>query len=87
MQEPRILILGAGCTGLGAAYRLHELGRTNFLVLEANSYPGGLAASFVDDKGFTWDVGVHVLYSHYDYFDDLMDRALGSSWLHHQRRS
>jgi protoporphyrinogen oxidase len=87
MHPPRILILGAGCTGLGAAYRLHELGHANFLVLEANSYPGGLAASFVDNNGFTWDLGGHVQFSHYDYFDDLMDRALPDAWLRHVRES
>jgi protoporphyrinogen oxidase len=83
----RILILGAGCTGLGAAYRLHELGYANFLVLEANSYPGGLSASFVDNKGFTWDLGGHVQFSHYEYFDRLMERALGNAWFQHVRQS
>jgi protoporphyrinogen oxidase len=87
MLSPRILILGAGCTGLGAAYRLHELGHANFQVLESNSYPGGLAASFEDKKGFTWDLGGHVQFSHYDYFDDLMDRALPYAWLRHIRQS
>jgi len=84
---PRILILGAGPTGLGAAYRLHELGHQNFLVLEKNPYPGGLAASFADDKGFTWDIGGHVQFSHYEYFDQVMDRALGDAWVHHTRQS
>jgi protoporphyrinogen oxidase len=87
MQPPRILILGAGCTGLGAAYRLHEIGYTNFHVLEANSYPGGLSASFEDKHGFTWDLGGHVQFSHYDYFDDLMGRALPNAWLQHVRQS
>ncbi len=83
----RVLILGAGCTGLGAAYRLHELGHADFLVLEQNGYPGGLASSFVDEKGFTWDIGGHVQFSHYDYFDNLMEKALGAAWLHHLRQS
>ncbi|MGA9669475.1 MAG: FAD-dependent oxidoreductase [Terracidiphilus sp.] len=83
----KVLILGAGCTGLGAAYRLHELGHTDFLVLEQNSYPGGLATSFVDEQGFTWDIGGHVQFSHYDYFDRLMDKALGRAWLNHMRES
>jgi protoporphyrinogen oxidase len=83
----KVLILGAGCTGLGAAYRLHELGHTDFLVLERNSYPGGLAASFVDERGFTWDIGGHVQFSHYDYFDKLMERAIGAAWLSHLRQS
>jgi UDP-galactopyranose mutase len=79
---PRILILGAGPTGLGGACRLDELGHQNFLVLEKNAYPGGLAASFADDKGFTWDIGGQVQFSHYDYFDQVMDRALGDAWVH-----
>ena len=83
----RVLILGAGCTGLGAAYRLHELGHSDVLVLEQNAYPGGLATSFVDDKGFTWDIGGHVQFSHYDYFDRLMEKALGAAWLKHLRQS
>lgn len=83
-----ILIIGAGPTGLGAAYRLKKLGYTNFRVLEASATPGGLASSFVDDKGFTWDVGGHVQFSHYDYFDDAMDEALGKEgWLNHERES
>ena len=83
----RVVILGAGCTGLGAAYRLQELGHSDFVVLEQNSYPGGLATSFVDEAGFTWDIGGHVQFSHYDYFDQLMEKALGGAWLNHLRQS
>ena len=87
-QQGRILIIGAGPTGLGAAYRLKKLGYENFLVLEANSEAGGLASSYVDDKGFTWDIGGHVQFSHYDYFDKAMGEALGKDgWLHHERES
>lgn len=81
------LIVGAGPTGLGAARRLSELGITDFAVLEANDYPGGLAASFTDSKGFTWDVGGHVVFSHYDYFDRMLDEALGGHYLEHQREA
>ncbi|HVY25560.1 MAG TPA: FAD-dependent oxidoreductase [Polyangiaceae bacterium] len=84
----RILIIGAGPTGIGAAYRLRKLGYTNFKVIDAMAAPGGLASSFVDDKGFTWDIGGHVQFSHYDYFDDAMNEALGKEgWLHHERES
>ena len=31
---------------------------------------------FVDAQGFTWDEGGHVIFSHYPYFDRLIDRAL-----------
>lgn len=83
-----LLLLGAGPTGLGAAWRLHELGRTDWTLLETATHPGGLSASFVDAQGFTWDIGGHVQFSHYDYFDRAMDTFLGADgWLHHQRES
>ncbi len=84
----KYVIIGSGPTGLGAAYRLKELGITDFIVLEKEDRIGGLARSFVDEQGFTWDIGGHVQFSHYKYFDDLMVAALGEDgWLDHQRES
>ena len=85
--DKKIVIVGAGPTGLGAAHRLGELGIRAFRLYERNSYAGGLAASFVDEHGFTWDVGGHVQFSHYTYFERLMDDLLGSEWLRHQREA
>ncbi len=36
-----------------------------------------------------YDVGGHVIFSHYKYFDDIIDEALpnDSDWYHHQRIS
>lgn len=88
MKNERIVIVGAGPTGLGAAWRLHERGYDNWLLVEQFSAAGGLAASVRDDKGFTWDLGGHVQFSHYEYFDQLMDDLLGpDGWLYHQRES
>jgi len=88
MKAPgRIVILGAGPTGLGAAYRLQELGIDDFLLLEGRETPGGLASSYVDERGFTWDVGGHVQFSHYTYYDSVLDRALGKDCLFHERES
>jgi protoporphyrinogen oxidase len=86
-SDQRVVILGAGPTGLGAAYRLKELGHTNFHIFERAEQVGGLATSYTDAQGFTWDIGGHVQFSHYRYFDDLMDRALKSQWLNHERES
>ncbi|MCS6772446.1 MAG: FAD-dependent oxidoreductase [Kiritimatiellae bacterium] len=83
----RIIIIGAGPTGLGAAWRLHELGHTDFCVYEAESFVGGLAASYHDEKGFTWDLAVHVAHSHYHYVDRLMDDLLPDGFYHHIRKS
>ncbi len=71
-----ITILGAGPAGLGAAYRLHELGYRNFKIYESGSSIGGLCRSFEDNIGFTWDIGGHVMFSHYPYFDEVFDRLL-----------
>ncbi|BDQ37771.1 amine oxidase [Pseudodesulfovibrio nedwellii] len=86
-MKTQYLIIGAGPTGLGAAHRLKELGNDDFLILEQNDYAGGLSASFTDDKGFTWDIGGHVVFSHYKYFDTLMDSLLGDERLEHERES
>ncbi|HML54591.1 MAG TPA: FAD-dependent oxidoreductase [Solidesulfovibrio magneticus] len=83
----KYLIIGAGPTGLGAANRLAELGENDFLVLERHPYPGGLAASFTDAAGYTWDVGGHVVFSHYKAFDKLLNELLGDEVLRHQRES
>ncbi len=86
-DDKRIVIIGGGPTGLGAANRLQELGHTDWVLLEAADSFGGLASSVVDDQGFTWDLGGHVLFSHYDYFDNLTDSLLGDAWLSHVREA
>lgn len=83
----KIVIIGAGPTALGAAYHLTELGCSHWRLYERNDNVGGLSASFIDDHGFTWDVGGHVLFSHYEYFDGAVDEGLGGAWYEHQRES
>lgn len=83
----RILVLGAGPTGLGAAWRLTEHGHDDWQLIDAAAQPGGLSMSVVDDAGFTWDLGGHVLFSHYRYFDQLMTQALGDAWFEHEREA
>jgi protoporphyrinogen oxidase len=77
MPSKKIVIIGAGPTGLGAACRLHELGYDNWVLYEKASTVGGHATSHVDEHGFVWDEGGHVIFSHYPYFDRLIDRVLG----------
>ena len=86
-MTPRIAILGAGPVGLGAAYRLVELGHRDFTVYERTRSLGGLAASETDGAGFTYDVGGHVMFSHYEYFDRLVDRMLGEDYTELMRES
>jgi protoporphyrinogen oxidase len=86
-DEGRILIIGGGPTGLGAAWRLHEAGHTNWELFEKDGGVGGLASSHVDENGFTWDLGGHVVFSHYSYFDDLLDSLLEHQWVRHERQA
>jgi len=83
----KILILGSGPCGLGAAYHLHRLGYSNWQIFERDDHVGGLSASLVDEKGFTWDMGGHVLFSHYPYFDQAVTESLGDAYYEHQRES
>ena len=39
---------------------------------------GGLACTDVTPEGFLFDMGGHVIFSHYQYFDELIDAAVGS---------
>jgi protoporphyrinogen oxidase len=77
---PKIVIIGAGPTGLAAGYRLRELGYTNFTMLESRYKVGGLASSERSPNGFIYDIGGHVLFSHYEYFDRLFDRLMGDEY-------
>src|ERR1700677_1890206 len=78
MANRKIVIIGAGPTGLGAAYRLHELGYDNWVLYEKSDGVGGHATSHMDEHGFVLDEGGHVIFSHYPSFDKLIDKFLGN---------
>jgi protoporphyrinogen oxidase len=85
-----ILIIGSGPTGLGAATRLHQNHHDNWLMIDAFNEAGGLACTDVTPEGFLFDMGGHVIFSHYDYFDQLLDTAVGTgeeNWAVHERVS
>jgi len=83
----KVSILGAGPCGLGAAYQLNELKLAEWNLYERDSKIGGLSASFLDEAGFTWDIGGHVLFSHYPYFDEVVEKALAGEYYEHLRES
>ncbi|MFA5388600.1 MAG: NAD(P)-binding protein [Candidatus Omnitrophota bacterium] len=86
-MEKRVVIIGGGPTGLGAAYRLKELKHKNWVLLEKEQYVGGLSASVKDDLNFIWDKGGHVLFSHYKYFDDIVEKLLYRGYVEHERKA
>lgn len=87
MSNDSIVILGAGPTGLGAAHRLAEVGYQNWAIYERANHVGGLASSYKDPQGFIWDHGGHVMFSHYTYFDDLVEKMLAGDFDEHLREA
>lgn len=86
------LVIGAGPCGLGAATRLHQLNQTSWLLVEQEEKPGGLAGTSTTKEGFLVDKGGHVVFSFFQYFDDLLQKAVGSYddsdvWATHLRKS
>ena len=79
-KKQRIVIIGAGPTGLGVAHRLYKLGvlrsNTQVVILEQAQEAGGLVSSYRDQQGFLWDNGGHVVFSHYPYYDHVLDEAV-----------
>lgn len=73
-QKYSAIIVGAGPTGLSAAYHLG----TDTLLLEKNSAVGGWCRS-IDDKGFTFDYAGHIMFSNDPYVLKLYDILLGDN--------
>ncbi len=86
-QTSRVAIIGAGPCGLACARELERLGHANWRLFESGSEVGGLARSVVDPAGFTWDLGGHVVFSHYGEFDALLEAVMGADVCHHDRCS
>lgn len=88
-----VLVVGAGPTGIGAATRLSEIKNgPSWEIREAEDRPGGLSRTDATDEGFLFDFGGHVVFSHHDYFDDLVRRSIGDfddpeKWTTKSRRS
>jgi UDP-galactopyranose mutase len=83
----RILIVGAGPCGLACGRELERLGHRDWLIAERDEAPGGLASSVVDPAGFTWDLGGHVVFSHFGEFDALLEEVMGEEIWQHDRSS
>jgi protoporphyrinogen oxidase len=87
MQTRRIVIIGAGPCGLACGRELARLGCHDWVILEGADHAGGLASSVLDPSGFTWDLGGHVVFSHFNAFDDLLEEVMGTEILSHDRSS
>jgi UDP-galactopyranose mutase len=85
--QSTIVIIGAGPCGIACGRELGRLGHRDWVILERAAHAGGLASSVVDRAGFTWDLGGHVVFSHFGEFDALLADAMGDDVLEHERSS
>lgn len=69
------LILGAGISGLGAAYALHKVGKSA-LVVEKDSTYGGLCGN-IEMDGFRFDKFVHFTFSQNEEVNTIFKTACG----------
>jgi len=79
-KTPSTIVVGAGPTGLSAAYHLGE----DALLLEQNDQVGGWCRSIVDN-GFTFDYAGHIMFSNEPYVHQLYKLLLGDN-VHWQDR-
>ena len=79
-SPPPVVIIGAGPTGLSAAYHLGA----DALLLEQADRVGGWCRS-VEDRGFTFDMAGHIMFSNDPYVHEMYRILLGNN-VHWQDR-
>lgn len=79
MNKEDILILGAGPSGLAAAFELNKANRS-FVVIEKNERVGGLSKTFQCGE-FRTDIGPHRFFSQNRYLYDFIEDLLGEHWI------
>ncbi len=80
-----IAILGAGLTGMSAAYHLKQEGAA-YRIFERNPAAGGHATTYVDDD-YRFDKTGHLLHLRDPHMRELVMRWIGNDWVEVNRRS
>ncbi len=83
MAKKKVLVLGAGLSGLSAAWHLKERGVV-CRVFEKEPQAGGLCRS-KDVDGFTFDYDGHLLHFKQEYTFRFVKRLLGNNLAEHKR--
>lgn len=76
------IIIGAGLSGLSAAYHLGK----DYMVLERDGEVGGLSRS-ITTKGYTFDLAPHIFFSGSQYVNSLIDSLLNGDLIRQRRRA
>lgn len=72
----KVVIIGAGLTGLSAAYHLENAGFFDYILCEKEENVGGLCRS-VEQDGFTFDFTGHLLHASDPYFQKFISSVVG----------
>jgi protoporphyrinogen oxidase len=81
----KIIIIGAGLTGLSAAYHLEQRGFFDYVIFEKDTSVGGLCRSISQD-GFTFDFTGHLLHTSDPYFSTFIEQIVGLEHLNQINR-
>lgn len=82
----RVIIIGAGLTGLSTAYHLEQAGFFDYVILEKEAVYGGLCRS-VQHDGFIFDYTGHLLHINNNYVRELIDQLIGLSQFNYLQRA
>jgi len=79
MMTKEVIILGAGPSGMAAAFELHRAGKS-FMVIEKTDQVGGLAKTLQYGE-FRTDIGPHRFFSQNEYLYHFIEDLLGKHWI------
>ncbi len=82
MIKTQTLIIGAGLTGISAAYHL----RGEYLITEATDEVGGLSGT-MDYKGYKLDHAIHIMYFKSDWVYEWLTKTIGIKFYKKERVS
>lgn len=82
----RVVIIGAGLTGLSTAYHLEQAGFFDYIILEKEAELGGLCRS-VQRDGFIFDYTGHLLHINDQYVRELVTKFVGLDQFNYLQRS
>ena len=85
MNASTIVIIGAGPTGLSAAYHCEQAGFFDYQLFEKDATTGGLCRSLYQD-GFTFDYTGHLLHINDAYFAQFITQVIGLDNFHQINR-
>lgn len=82
----KVIVLGAGISGLASAYKLSEFYRGQVIVLEKEDQIGGLCKT-IGNNGYLYDLGSHRIHSNSNYKFYEMMRNIGLNNLIAKKRN